>query len=93
MLVKESLELSREPALGVCPMQTERLDRQCDGQYRGYPRCPPPRKVTRRTRKSVAFMNMDNCPRWGAKNVQFFVMSCRRRTIAGLVFLLIGHSR
>jgi hypothetical protein len=54
---------------------------------------PPPRKAARRTRKSVAFMNMDNGPRWGAKNVQFFVVSRRRRTIAGLVFLLIGHSR
>ena len=39
-------------------------------------------------------MNMDNGSRVGPKNVQFLVVSRRRRTIAGLVFLLVvGHSR
>ena len=36
---------------------------------------PPPRKAARCRWKPVAFTNMDNCSRWGAEDVQFFVVS------------------
>jgi hypothetical protein len=52
----------------------------------------PPCKVAWRTRKSVAFTNMNNGSRWAAENVQFLVVSRCRSAVAGLVLFVIGHS-
>jgi hypothetical protein len=52
----------------------------------------PPRKAARRTRKPVAFANMDNGSRRAAEDVQFLVVSRCRCAVAGLVLFVVGHS-
>jgi hypothetical protein len=56
------------------------------------PPYPTPSKSARRTRESVAFTNMDSDARRGAENVQFFVVIRSGGDVAGLVFVLVGHS-
>ena len=67
---------------GGCPLQLATLLRY-----------PPPPKATRRTRKPVAFTNMDNRPCGGAEHVQFFVVAgCRSGVSGPVLFPLVGHS-